>query len=236
MHQHRASTRNLRLRRTCIQALAVSCALLAHSANANLLLNGSFESPLVPPGGLTNFLGGSNLIDGWQVVGVDSAVTSSTFSQSGITFQAQDGQQWLDLTGFTSNSQSSGVTQTVSTVIGVPYKLDFFVGSATDGVLFYPATIDLGINGGNRIGFFNATAPNSALDWKPFSTSFYATSATTEITFYNGSSSNNYLAALDNVSLYAVPEPSEAIIALLGLVGIFCTRLRSSNRVHHDDA
>jgi hypothetical protein len=66
---------------------------------ANLITNGSFEAPLVPVGSFTNFGGGSTAITGWTVVGVDSAVTSGSFVQSCITFQAQQGFQWVDLAG-----------------------------------------------------------------------------------------------------------------------------------------
>ena len=87
--------------------VAFLLALTAYPASAQVILNGSFEVPLVPNGSFTNFPGGSTAITGWTVVGVDSAVTSGTFMQSGITFQAQAGNQWIDLAGVTSNSMSS---------------------------------------------------------------------------------------------------------------------------------
>ncbi|HME71864.1 MAG TPA: hypothetical protein VKM54_18635, partial [Myxococcota bacterium] len=73
---------------------------------------------------------------------------SGTFVQSGITFQAQDGNQWIDLAGVTSNSMTSGVTQNISTTIDQSYDVTFYVGSTTDNTLFFPATVDLSINGG----------------------------------------------------------------------------------------
>ena len=100
---------------------AVMCAAvltLAARADAAFITNGSFETPTVPIGGFTNFLAGSTAITGWTVVGVDSAVTNGSFTQSGITFQAQDGNQWIDLAGVTSNNRASGVTQTVPTADG----------------------------------------------------------------------------------------------------------------------
>ena len=117
---------------------------------ANLILNGSFEAPAVTIGGFENFGGGASAITGWTVVGVDSAIVSGTFTQSGIVFQAKEGIQWADLAGVTSNSMASGLKQDVATTVGQLYELTFNVGSATDGVFFFATTVDSSINGGER--------------------------------------------------------------------------------------
>jgi hypothetical protein len=75
----------------------LGCGLL----QANLISNGSFETPVVPVGGFTNYLSGSTSITGWTVVGPEASVVSSTFSQNGTLFPAEDANQWVDLTGFT---------------------------------------------------------------------------------------------------------------------------------------
>ncbi len=194
--------------RVCGARLAVACVavltLALAPAKANLIVNGSFEVPLVPSGGYINYPGGSTAITDWTVVGVDSSVISGTFTQAGIVFQAQNGNQWTDLAGVTSNSSSSGVRQIVATTIGAVYQLSFYVGSATGGGIFFPATVDLSINGGARVGYFNPTGPSNMLNWKLFTVEFTATSTTTTVTFFNGSAANNYLCALDNVSITEV--------------------------------
>ena len=126
------------------------------SAHANLIQNGSFEMPVGPVGFYTNYLAGSTAIAGWTVVGVDSSVTSGSFMQSGITFQAQDGAQWLDLAGITSNSKSSGVTQSFATTVGTGYEVSFYVGSTTDNFYFFPTTVDLSIDGGVRTSYLKS--------------------------------------------------------------------------------
>lgn len=190
--------------------LAVACVavliLALAPAKANLIVNGSFEVPTVPAGGYINYPAGSTAITGWTVVGVDSSVISGTFTQAGIVFQAQSGNQWIDLAGVTSNSSTSGVRQNVATAIGGVYQLSFYVGSATGGP-FFPATVDLSINGGARVGYTNPTGPSNMLNWKLFTVEFTATSATTTVTFFNGSAANNYLCALDNVSISSVLCP-----------------------------
>lgn len=188
------------------------------SAQANMIVNGSFESPLVQVGSYVNYLGGSTAITGWTVVGVDSSIASGSFVQSGITFNAQEGQQWIDLAGITSNNPTSGVTQSVTTTIGTEYELTFYVGSALDvsGTnFFFPTTVDLSINGGARTSYFNPASPTNMLDWKLFTVDFTATSSTTSITFLNGAASNNYLTGLDNIALEELPASSTPVPSTL---------------------
>jgi hypothetical protein len=142
--------------------LILACAslvFLSARADAGLIVNGSFETPPVPAGTFTNFLSGSTAITGWTVVGIDSALVNGTFTQNGIVFQAQNGNQYIDLAGITSNSTTSGVTQNVATTAGMTYLLSFYVGSATDNVFHFASTVDLSINGSPRTSFTNNTAP-----------------------------------------------------------------------------
>ena len=94
------------------------------------ITNESFETPTVPAGSYTDYASGSTGITGWKVVasGGDVAVVSGSFAESGVAFPAEDGSQWLDLTGVTANS-IEGVEQTVSTTAGTSYTLSFWVGN-----------------------------------------------------------------------------------------------------------
>jgi hypothetical protein len=206
------------MKRMVQMLMACSLALGAAPVLANLIVNGSFETPVVPNGSFTNFPGGSTAITGWTVVGVDSSVVDGDFTQSGITFQAQDGEQWIDMAGVTSNSSSSGVTRSVPTTIGGLYELSFYVGSAQASPFFAAATVDLSINGGPRVPFHNPIAPSNMLNWQQFIVPFVATSNPTNLTFYNGSASNNFLSALDNVVIEGIPEPSTGVLALVTFV------------------
>lgn len=196
---------------------------LASSAHANVT-NGSFEQVTVGAGSFANLSGGSTALTGWTVVGSLVTVINTSYVESGITFNAQSGSQWLDLTGPASNLASNGVTQDVPTTIGEFYRLSFWVGSATNNFNIFASTVDLSIGGGPRLSFTNPTAPRSSMDWQLFSADFVATSALTNITFLNGSGPNNNLSGLDNVTLEVIPAPSA--VALLGLGGLMAARRR----------
>jgi len=206
--------------RLVLAATAMLTLLTASPSEADLLVNGSFETPIIPAGGFIDYVGGSTALTGWSVSGVDVNTVSGTFTQDGIVFEAEDGKQLMDLSGYTSNSSSNGISQTVTTVIGQSYSLSFYVGSATDHYLFDASTVDLSIGGGTLTSYTNSTTPSNMVDWKLFTVNFAATDTMTSIAFFDGSGPSNYESLLDNVSLNAVPEPSAVILVSLGVVGI----------------
>lgn len=197
----------------------------ASGTHAAVIVNGSFESPLVTAGTFDTFGNASTGITGWVVVGFDASVIGGPFLAAPMNFQAQHGSQFLDLTGPGTNYSGNGVSQSIATSIGQAYALSFYVGSGTDFTTFTASTVDLSINGGARVGFTNPSTPTTELDWMRFSVSFSATSPITEITFFNGSGSGNHLSALDNVTITAIPEPS-AFALVVGAVSLGGTLVR----------
>ena len=111
------------VRAVCIAAVAslFVAASSAHSA----LINGSFETPIVPSDpGYTIFPVGSAALTGWTVFGppgTNVAIVSGSFAQNGVSFTAQNGIQWLDLTGLSNSTE--GVSQAVATALGHKYQL-----------------------------------------------------------------------------------------------------------------
>lgn len=207
---------------------------------ANLLLNGGFEDPVLASGTAQNFVSGQAIGGGWTVLGnpdtnvvlVQTAYieTPSGFLQQ---FNAQEGLNSLDLTGASNQGLSVGVRQTVVTTPGLAYTLSFFVGRATpdSGALdpyANPATVDLSIDGGAQMSFTNSDITDGIINWKQFSYAFTATGLSTTIDFFNGTLEGTNEAGLDNVSLVAaVPEPSTLALLSLSMFGLhFYTRRR----------
>jgi hypothetical protein len=91
-------------------------------------LNGSFETSTVPTGSFTNFITDSTGITGWTVVGPEASIVSGRSASFGFTFPAENGIQWLDLTGDGTNSVE-GVKQTFASTPGTMYGLSYFVGN-----------------------------------------------------------------------------------------------------------
>ena len=212
----------------------VMVALVAPNARAAAINNGSFETtmPAVPAGSFVNFLPGSSGLTGWTVVGASGtevSVVNKTFASECCVFPAEDGSNWLDLTGDVTNNDTEGVAQTVATNIGDNYALTFWIGNVFDpnGIYGRTSTVDVSANGASLGAFVNmCTACTTTLTWQSFTATFQANSTSTTLQFLNGDPANDNSNGLDNISIVdlgpgTVPEPSCLMLvvpALLALV------------------
>jgi Protein of unknown function (DUF642) len=193
---------------------AAACALVAvamlivtggaASATTNLIKNGSFEKPVVPVGGYQSFAKGQTFT-GWRVVGAAGAVAivSGHYQQGGFTFNAKAGAQWMDLTGYGSNTKT-GVARSVATTSGTSYHLTFWVGNVYDpgGPLGVSSTIKVYVNGTLKLTATNSMRPaNHKQAWKEFTLTIKATSSDTTISFINADPSTDNSNGLDAVQL-----------------------------------
>jgi hypothetical protein len=235
--------------RPVVGALAI--AFLCSAAHANLITNGSFETPLIPTGGFTNFGTGSTSITGWTVVGPQASIVSGSYTSLGLRFPAEDGNQWLDLTGDLSN-RAEGVRQTVATIAGTSYNLSFWVGNQVDpsGIYGSTSTVNLSINGGANLAFTNSGGSGTTTqNWREFTTSFIASSTSTTLQFLNGDPISDNTNGLDNIVLLegsssgggggttngtggtptAVPKPFTFGLFSIGLIAVAASRRRKSS-------
>ena len=204
------------------KAFIAACALIvvAGVARGNLITNPSFETPVVPVGSFTNYPLASTTITGWTVTGPAAtgvSIVSGTFAQNGVTFEAFDGVQWLDLTGDGSNS-TEGVIQSVTTAPGTNYVLTFDIGNTTGGGIFGTTSADVvKINGVSAGTFTNSTIAATNLNWQQFTVNFTATGASTTIEFDNHDGPTDNSNGLDLVDLEvggtgSAPEPASLVL------------------------
>jgi hypothetical protein len=215
-------------RKCGLTGLAILCAVLpitpVHSVTIN---DGSFEVPVVPSGGFQSWTSGQTIPGtNWTVInasGVGSpnvSIVSTTFSQ-GFSFPAQDGQQWLDLSGDTSSSVPGlGVQQSIATTLGQAYALSFYVGTVFDpqGIFGATSSVMVDING-IPIGIFT-TPPGTGnvQNWTQFTAFFTATGPTTTIAFINNDTDTDN--GLDNITIADAPVGVPGPIAGAGLPGL----------------
>ena len=188
---------------------------------AGLIANSSFEVDPVPISAYTIYpSSGTPSLTGWTVGGSDVLVVNTLYNESGVTFPAENGIQWADLTGVT-NSPLNNISQVVSGLnIGTSYTLGFFIGSANNNSNVFPSTVIVSIGGVSYASFTNPSA-TSTLQWQKFSFDFTPQSTSENIAFFNGSASNNGVSALDNVTLDLAPVSGlPSVPGTLPLVGV----------------
>lgn len=201
-------------------AATLLASLIAPASAANLLVNGSFESPTGV--GYEIVMGGSNRITGWTTVnnGVE------WFNATGWG-GAADGVMVVDLANYTYTG--GGIQQSFATVVGQRYDLDFslstMAGFGRDGT----AHFDVSVNG--QEFDYDLVNLGTQMHWEQQSLSFVATAATTTLRFANLQNPFQHFANVDGVSVQvsAVPEPATgtSLMAGLGVLAFLSRRRRS---------
>lgn len=225
-------------------ASCVGICALAHSASANLFVNGDFElvgpAPGTPASTYTTDYAAisANTLTGWTssvdtVVGAGNYISAAGSSAdwipnpiSGNYCIQLDSSQTPDL-----YTVGNSLNQTVNLTAGLAYQLTFYMSAEAARGQPVTSKLDVILNGAGFTNFateFTATRPGddtkaTISDWILQTLNFTATtSGAVNFTFLdiyvaNGTSSNS---ALDNVDLSVVPEFSNGVI-----VTALCTLL-----------
>jgi len=201
---------------TALRALVLTFSLgLSGLAQANLLTSGSFELGNFTSQGFDTqtFTAGATTLTGWTTIGNFVSWIGKT---NPYQLSAQDGDFFLDLTGFHTGSPFGGVSQTVTTTPGQQYDLSFYLGSYTARWGGPPVSIMASVAGTSQT--FTDNTHSSQSTWTLEHMLFKATGSTTVITL-TGTAGVEYI-GLDNVSLTAVPEPSVWELVLIGFASL----------------
>ena len=195
-----------------IKAIAAVAALLvAGAANANVLVNGNFES-------------GST---GWNASG-NAGVTHGGFGgfYFGAGSAAQNGSGALVFNSGDSAPNGS-FSQTFATTAGSTYLLNFDFGTTVGGSQNLLASI-LGANGTSVLGNLTVSDDQSTNLLTNFGFSFTADGAVATLRFSDIATNQTVSldALVDNVTIAAATVPEPASIALLGLGAFALLRSR----------
>ncbi len=224
------ASRLLRAAPTRLAAL-MATGLLAVSANANIVLNGSFENTNVLT--TSSFLG--NVID-WSNSNIGEAIVFPSWYSSGIIFPpnvgvagplpqfSPDGGNFVFSDG---NFMNSAITQTLTGLTpGASYELSFYQALVQDVELFVtipgPVTgfwqVSLGSNVLNSALMKGDGSTLTISPWAQQTMVFTAQNATEVLSFLSVGTGDPPLVLLDGVDMRELPEPGTlGLLALSAL-------------------
>lgn len=196
--------------------ITIACAaVLSGAANANIIVNGSFEQSSLNPGTSWSVVGGgSSAIDGWTTIG-------GGIDYFGTFITASDGTHSIDINNL---SAGGGIAQTFATNAGWIYTVEFDMSANMFGGPT-PKIMEVSAAGtSEQFEFDYVAAGATAQDpmWERMTFTFVASGSSSTLEF-RGISGGVFGAALDNVVVTgAVPAPGA--LAGFGVLGVIATR------------
>jgi len=189
------------LRRYLIHTLLLvfMCAVPVHASN--IVINPSFETPLIPNGSFSLF----SSIPGWNL-----ASGPSIEIQNHVAGSPFDGNQFVEL----DSTGESAIFQDLATLPGTAYQLSFAF-SPRPGVAVNSLQV---LWAGTPVTTINSSGvglPDTS--WTVYTFNLTATAATTRLQFSGLGPSDSLGEYVDAVSVSDVPEPSSVVLCMAGL-------------------
>lgn len=216
--------------------LSIAAISLAVSANAsaNLIANGSFETPDLDDPNTQNTIGGTawevfDSIEGWDT----RRGSGIEIQNSGTVVTAQHGSQYVELDShdvdgdpFNDRTNSFMVQEIRGLTFGAEYELSFWYRPRTDN-----GHDDNGIRvywGKPWEVVEEVSEQTSETDeWVNYTNTITANGKTMYLGFKAFGKDNTLGGFIDNVSLVAVPEPATIALFGLGLAGLGLSRRKT---------
>ena len=206
--------------------VGLALCLAAGAAHADLLTNGSFESPVVTPGNEDQVLTGGSTVttDGWTwnyLTGVIAGSVTGGFNGA-VLPSGYDGAQYAYL-----QSATSSVSQTFTLTAASNVTITWLAAGRPDLDAGFDGNTTYDVTAGS-LSFTGTTVSGS--DFVSESLSGVLDAGTYTLTFLNDASAGDHTMYLDNVVVSAsdVPEPASLSVLAFGVAAL--VRLRRTPR------
>jgi hypothetical protein len=183
-----------------IAPLLLAAALLASASTAfaaELVVNGSFETPGCADDCVLNTPGQADFVDGWTTFlsGVEYMNVRASIGSS----VAADGVMSVDLANYVYRN-GGGIQQNINTVVGMRYRLSFSAGNSAYVNRYGNGIINVKV-AGQTVSFDTPVAKSDATVWETKTYDFTATTSQTTLSFWNDQNPNDRFAFIDKVSV-----------------------------------
>jgi hypothetical protein len=212
------------------QALVLGSVAVVTMAQANLVLNGSFENTTATT---TDFFLGK--VANWSNSDIGEAIVLPSWYGSGYLFPgvgvagalpatSPDGGNWVFSDG---DYRNSAITQTLSGLTpGATYAVSFWQALIEDtepgitipGPVSGHWQVSLGTNSANSSGMTGNGATLSFTNWQRQTLLLQANSSTEVLSFLSVGAGDPPLVLLDGIDVSAVPEPASFGLAAVALI------------------
>ena len=193
----------MKIKNILIAAVALVASQTA-VASPNLIVNGGFESSTFS-GPFTTYSSGSTSLSGWTIkTGSIDLINTYWQNASGSNYS-------IDLSG----NEDGVISQELNTTVNQTYSVSFSLAGNPDDA-DKVKVVQVGMSNEPLYEFDTTGKIRTNMGWVTKSFDFIAADTTSKL-FFAGAQESPFGAALDNISVTAVPEPETYAMFLAGI-------------------